>query len=91
MDREKIIKGLEIQLDDLQKYADANEMLTLTQGQAKEIVALLKEPEAIKPTWSRGRPFCGACGLRIRGGKFCSDCGKPIFWEGKRWNGSDWV
>lgn len=45
-DRRNVIKGLEIQLDDLQKYAGANEMLTLTQEQAKEIVALLKEQEA---------------------------------------------
>ena len=58
---------------------------------ADKILALLKEQEAVKPTWSRGRPFCGACGLRIRGGKFCSKCGKPILWEGRRWNGSDWV
>ena len=44
-DREKVIKGLEIQLDDLQKYADSDEILTLTQEQAKEIVALLKEQD----------------------------------------------
>lgn len=44
-DREKVIKGLEIQLDDLQKYADSDEILTLTQEQAKEIVAMLKEQE----------------------------------------------
>lgn len=58
---------------------------------AKDALALLKEQEAVKPTWNRGRPFCGACGLRIRGGKFCSECGKPILWEGQQWNGSAWV
>ena len=42
-----------------------------------------KEQEAVKPTWSCGKPFCGACGLRIRGGKFCSECGKPLLWEGR--------
>ena len=47
-----------------------------------DALALLKEQEAVKPTWNRGKPFCGACGLRIRGGKFCSECGKPISWEG---------
>ena len=41
-----------------------------------------KEQDAVKPTWSRGRPFCGACGARIHGGQFCSECGKPILWEG---------
>ena len=45
IDREKVIKGLEIQLDNLQKYADATELLTLTQEHAKEILAMLKEQE----------------------------------------------
>lgn len=45
-EREKVIKRLETQLDYLQKYADADAILTLTQEQAKEIVALLKEQEA---------------------------------------------
>ena len=27
--------------------------------------------------------FCDACGLRIHGGKFCSECGKPISLEGR--------
>lgn len=44
-DREKVIAGLESQLDDLSKYADADEVLTLTQGQAKDILAQLKEQE----------------------------------------------
>ena len=41
-DREKVIKGLESQLDDLRKYADVDEEVILTQNQAKDIVALLK-------------------------------------------------
>lgn len=49
----------------------------------ERIEKLLKEQEAVKPTWGRGKPFCGACGFRIRGGKFCSECGKPIAWEGR--------
>jgi hypothetical protein len=44
-DRENIIKGLEIQIDDLQKYTDDSELLTLTQEQANEILAMLKEQE----------------------------------------------
>jgi hypothetical protein len=43
----------------------------------------MKNQEAVKPTWSRGKPFCGACGLRIHDGKFCSECGRPILWEGR--------
>lgn len=46
-------------------------------------VSLLKEQEAVEPTWSCGKPFCGACGLRIHHGKFCSECGKPILWKGR--------
>lgn len=45
---------------------------------------LLKEQEAVKPTWIRGKPCCGSCGLQIRnGGKFCGECGKMIAWEGR--------
>ena len=53
------------------------------QQMKKDALALIKEQEAVKPTWGRGKPFCGACGLRIHGGKFCSECGKPIAWEGR--------
>lgn len=49
-----------------------------------DALSMLKEQEAVKPTWNRGKPFCGACGLRIHDGKFCSECGKPIAWEGRR-------
>ena len=48
----KVIKGLESQLDDLSKYADADEVLTLTQDQAKDILNLLKRlelAETVKP------------------------------------------
>lgn len=50
---------------------------------APTIDATLKEQEAVKPTWGRGKPFCGACGSRIHGSKFCGECGKPILWEGR--------
>lgn len=40
-----VIKGLEAQLDDLHKFADEDEPLTLTQERAKEILELLKEQE----------------------------------------------
>lgn len=50
---------------------------------AEEVIDKLAEARApVKPTWSRGKPFCGACGVRIHGGQFCSECGKPILWEG---------
>lgn len=88
-DREKVIKGLEKMLsnfDALDEIAinKKNQMLLMHMAIAKEVLALLKEQEAVKPTWVRGKPFCGACGLRIRsGGKFCSECGRPVLWEGR--------
>ena len=73
-DREIVIKALE--------NADVIDGVIRMSNQFKDIVVtLLKEQEAIKPTWSRGKPFCGACGLRIRGGKFCSECGREVKWE----------
>ena len=65
-DIEKVIKGLEIQLDDLQKYADSDEILTLTQEQAKEIIALLKEQDN-----------CENCAIAIEDRQIvvrCKDC-----------------
>ena len=50
---------------------------------SEDAINLLKEQKTVKPEWSCGKAYCGACGLRIRGGKFCSKCGKPIAWEGR--------
>ena len=47
IDLEKVIHGLEIQLDDLQKYADNDQPLTLTQERAQEIISMLKEQESV--------------------------------------------
>lgn len=46
-DRDMVIKGLEAQIDDLQKYADSQEPLTLSQEEAKTILALLKEHDKL--------------------------------------------
>ena len=83
IDRAKVIKGL----NDIcgfvverMGFEQARNFLRTIDG----VVELLKEQEEVKPTWSCGKPFCGACGLRIRSGwKFCSECGKPIAWEGR--------
>ena len=45
LDQEKVISGLEIQLEDLKKYADNDQPLSLTQERAQEIIAMLKEQE----------------------------------------------
>ena len=80
-DREKVISQIDA---DIQRAERTGEMLVcIGRKTAKDALALLKEQKAVKPTWGRGKPFCGVCGLRIRGGKFCSECGKPIAWEGR--------
>lgn len=93
IDREKVIAGLESQLDDLSKYADADEVLTLTQGRAKDILALLKEQEAVKPNMDpEGTYSCGNCGETVgwfpdgcstlkKLCKFCQECGKAVKWD----------
>lgn len=91
-DREKVIKGLETCAGTNNDGDDCTADCLLEcpyKGSLcidrlmYDALAILKEQEAVKPTWSRGKPFCGACGLRIHGGKFCSECGKLILWEGR--------
>lgn len=83
-DREKVIAGLESQLDDLSKYADADEVLTLTQNQAKDILTLLKEQERKKGSWDYGTK-CSVCKGTIIPPKdrkvrvnFCPWCGADM-------------
>ena len=89
-DREKVIKGLECctKWDSCSDcpYQTPNEydISECTEPLHKDALALLIEQEAVEPTWSRGKPYCGSCGKQIRnGGEFCSECGKPIAWEGR--------
>ena len=77
MDREKLIEEYESFVKSFSKRDD-----TYYKRLFVSVLTLLKDQEAVKPTWNRGKPFCGACGIRIRGNKFCSECGKPITWEG---------
>ena len=77
-DKDMIIRGCEYWVKN-----HKGEQLMLEYTAVEDLLALLKEQEAVTPTWNRGKPFCGACGLQIRGGKFCSECGKPIAWEGR--------
>ena len=90
MDREKVIKGLQIERECVSRNCDRDcSQCDLVQDRDwllsiyDDAISLLKEREAVEPTWNRGKPFCGACGLRIHNGKFCSECGKPILWKGR--------
>jgi len=86
IDREKVVHRLENQLDDLQKYADNDQPLTLTQDQAKDILNLLKEQEAVPPKEKAYAWRCGKCdeyltaiqNHRIR---YCPYCGQAVKWE----------
>ena len=83
-DRDNVINGLEIQLEDLQKYADSDQPLSLTQEQAQEIISLLKDQEAVEPKVSSTEQRCGNCNkiIEMDGWKVCPWCGKRIDWEG---------
>ena len=86
IDREKVVHRLENQLDDLQKYADNDQPLTLTQDQAKDILNLLKEQEAVRPRRIDGKRNhfikCGNCNYDLMAGlKFCPYCGQKVKWE----------
>ena len=92
-DREKVMSALDCRANDTDLYCpiceyfrkNADDKIPFCDFRSilNDARALLKEQEAVKPTWSRGKPFCGVCGLRISGGKFCSECGRPVLWEGR--------
>lgn len=50
-------------------------------------IALLKEQEPVKPTWSQGKAYCGKCGQRLprkRSDKeinYCGYCGQKVKWD----------
>ena len=51
--------------------------------QFSEIIALLKEQEAVEPRVSTAEQRCGNCNkvIEMDGWKVCPLCGKPILWE----------
>jgi rubrerythrin len=61
----------------------------------KRLNKLVKEQEPFKPRkkkdkeWGINRWSCGNCGYNVgypHMAYFCSKCGKPILWEGMKWN-----
>jgi len=49
-----------------------------------DALALLKEQEAVEPTWEQGKAYCGSCGKRIPlkiGARFCHKCGRAVKWN----------
>jgi hypothetical protein len=94
-DREKVVK----QFMHLLNAAKGNyqDFVDLTVDLGEEIAALLKEQEAVEPTFKQGEDgvfvwACGSCGAymyHIYDGidkakeyaKYCRQCGKKVKWE----------
>jgi len=87
-DREKVIKAFEHLLNAAKgNYQD---FVDLTVDGGEEILALLKEQEAVEPKAIRMNAFghpvyaCGKCGhLITESMNYCHECGKRIKWEGR--------
>lgn len=75
---------------------NGNNDLIVTIDVLKEILALLKEQEAVKPILGKtGRIWlCGNCGSYVgfedndphdpnEYDKYCRECGRPVLWKGR--------
>ncbi len=80
MDREKLIKDIEEQMSE-----PTNEYVVLWFSEAEYVLELLKEQEAVEPiSDDDGGYWCSSCHEDIVWHQpFCSNCGKPILWEGR--------
>lgn len=81
-DRGKIMSFLEgLAQKDWRMFHSDSEVQVI----AEHALALLKEQEAVEPTWQQGKAFCGSCGKRIPlkiGARYCHKCGKAVKWDG---------
>ena len=87
-DRERVIKKLAVTI---QSDSEDWDTVELPIEQAKEILALLKEQEAVEARKrSSGKPkpwtswwyICGDCGQEIEyRDRFCRWCGRPVKWD----------
>lgn len=98
MDREKVIKAFEIcdnnedgivckncpyKEDEWNGAWEDETGKTCFQTLHADVLALLKEQEAVKPRISCVEQRCGNCNkvIEMDGWKVCPWCGKPILWE----------
>jgi hypothetical protein len=96
IDREKVIKGWECHMEaDTLKCADCPyregwRTCNYADTLYKDVYALLKEHEAVKPvfeceepTLKLGQFHCGNChaSFGISHHRFCPFCGKPVKWK----------
>ena len=76
MDREKLIKDIERQMSE-----PTSEYVVLWFSEAEYVLELLKEQEAVYPSWQNGKMYCGHCGSKFPPRvmmRFCHRCGVPI-------------
>ena len=80
-DREKYIEILSNAVKTVKEFnEDTPIRISLECGE--DILALLKVNEPVKPSWRKGKPYCGGCGLRIESRQiFCPWCGSQVKWE----------
>ena len=87
IDREKVIETFKERICTCSMIGDGFDV-TINWRLADDILALLKEEEAVKPK-SKTRHganaqiqhFCGNCNSMLHGKpKFCSECGKGVLW-----------
>lgn len=96
MDRDKVIKGLEVCLKNIDQQDCPNDCPYLSdcskyenrvvfQPLMRDALALLKEQEAVKPKHNPLSPtdwFCGRCGMCVsRFHDYCPSCGQEVKWE----------
>ena len=87
-DREALIHAIELRTDIAKR--DHHGFVDFPYEMVGNVLALLKEQEAIKPerehsgsgvTWWN---VCGNCKTAINpNDKFCHECGRPVLWEGR--------
>ena len=83
-DREKVIKGLECCIEDGCRdcpYFKKCDMFDgyLSETLLKDVLEVLKEQEAVKPTPGM---LCGQCGCRIyQDANYCYNCGRKVKWD----------
>lgn len=89
MTRDEIIEGFEKEIRRIHREPKEKMLgIFMTVDEAEDIVAMLKEQEAVEPTWSQGKACCGNCGQRLprkrmdKEIKYCGCCGQAARWGG---------
>ena len=87
IDREKVIETFKERICTCSMIGDGFDV-TINWRLADDILALLKEQEAVKPKSkvrhganAQIQHFCGNCNSMLHGKpKYCSECGKMVLW-----------